>query len=575
MFGRGPDSTPGRPDEPDRPGDEGEGDDQRQRLVADPVRGQRGGHAGRQAGGHRRAVALLGDLPEVLEAGDAEDDDDEGQHADRPPEGGGDEDGGQHQSGSDRRRQVARRRARRRRRPRRSGRTTGALLGRTTARLRAHRRPPGHAGGIGADGDPAGLAARRRCGELAGRGSAERLGDAVRPHLAGRVAVDTTARIVERVFGDVVAPDRRLGGERRPHVDVVVVLAVGGRLWWGHAGDLTGRRIGPVGQRAGVVGAEAQTALAGVVGAIGGLVGEERTAELLGRVGLLLPFAPQFVAHLVILVVVGTSGRPASRRGQTSSSSVSLRPSAASIASTWSWVIFSSSFSAAFQLVGGDLPVALRSLQVLAGVAAQVAHRDPALLGHVLDDLDVLPPALLGERREREPDDGAVVARVDPEVGVPDGLLDRRQRAAVVRAHQQLPGLRDLDAGELLQGHLACRSTRWSASRSAPARRARSGRFGTGTARARPPCPSCRWLRATSLRSPRQRNRGEPLPPDMVPAPAARRYRTIVPTFSPSRMARRLPGVDMSNTTIGILLSRQKAMAVASITRRSRFMTSM
>ena len=62
---------------PDGAGDEGERDDERQRAVADPVGRERGGDAGGQARRDGRAVALLGDLAEVLEGGDGEDDDDE------------------------------------------------------------------------------------------------------------------------------------------------------------------------------------------------------------------------------------------------------------------------------------------------------------------------------------------------------------------------------------------------------------------------------------------------------------------------------------------------------------------
>ena len=54
------------------------------------------------------------------------------------------------------------------------------------------------------------------------------------------------------------------------------------------------------------------------------------------------------------------------------------------------------------------------------------------------------------------------------------------------------------------------------------------------------------------------------------------RQRTIVPTLLAleDRLAA-LPGADMSNTTIGISLSRQNAIAVASITLRSLVITSM
>jgi hypothetical protein len=57
------------------------------------------------------------------------------------------------------------------------------------------------------------------------------------------------------------------------------------------------------------------------------------------------------------------------------------------------------------QFVGRDLAVLLGGLEVLAGIAPDVADGDAPVLGHVLDHLDVLAPALFGERREVEPDD--------------------------------------------------------------------------------------------------------------------------------------------------------------------------
>ena len=58
--------------------------------------------------------------------------------------------------------------------------------------------------------------------------------------------------------------------------------------------------------------------------------------------------------------------------------------------STWSWVIFSSSFSARSSSSARDVAVLLGGLEVLAGVAADVADGDAPVLGHVLDDLHVL-----------------------------------------------------------------------------------------------------------------------------------------------------------------------------------------
>ena len=79
------------------------------------------------------------------------------------------------------------------------------------------------------------------------------------------------------------------------------------------------------------------------------------------------------------------------------------------------------------------------------------ADRDPRVLGLVPGQLDVLLAPLLGQLRQRHPDDVAVVGRVDAEIGVADRLLDRGHRGLVVRGDQHHPGVRHLEAGELLQ----------------------------------------------------------------------------------------------------------------------------
>ena len=52
-------------------------------------------------------------------------------------------------------------------------------------------------------------------------------------------------------------------------------------------------------------------------------------------------------------------------------------------------------------LVVADVPVADELLEVVHDVAADVADRDPALLGEVADDLDELLAPLLGELGNR------------------------------------------------------------------------------------------------------------------------------------------------------------------------------
>ena len=62
-------------------------------------------------------------------------------------------------------------------------------------------------------------------------------------------------------------------------------------------------------------------------------------------------------------------------------------------------------------LVVADVAVVDELLQVVHHVAADVAHGDAALLGQVADDLDELLAPLLGQLRDRQADDLAVVRR--------------------------------------------------------------------------------------------------------------------------------------------------------------------
>ena len=96
----------------------------------------------------------------------------------------------------------------------------------------------------------------------------------------------------------------------------------------------------------------------------------------------------------------------------------------------------------ATQIVLGDLAVLLGALELGVGVAADVAHGDPRVLGVVLALLDEVLAALLGQRRERQADDRAVVARRDAEVGGLDGLLDRLERGLVPRLDDEQLRLR-------------------------------------------------------------------------------------------------------------------------------------
>ena len=65
-------------------------------------------------------------------------------------------------------------------------------------------------------------------------------------------------------------------------------------------------------------------------------------------------------------------------------------------------------------LVLADLALLAQLAQVVHAVAADVAHRDPALLREPVHDLDQLLAPLLGQLGDREPDQVAVVEGVSP-----------------------------------------------------------------------------------------------------------------------------------------------------------------
>ena len=73
----------------------------------------------------------------------------------------------------------------------------------------------------------------------------------------------------------------------------------------------------------------------------------------------------------------------------------------------------------------------------------------------MLDDLHQLPAALLGELWEREPDELAVVGRVDAEIRVLNGFLDGLQRVLVIGLDDQQAGFGHVEAGQLLERHLS------------------------------------------------------------------------------------------------------------------------
>mgnify|MGYP003295068779 CR=1 FL=1 len=100
----------------------------------------------------------------------------------------------------------------------------------------------------------------------------------------------------------------------------------------------------------------------------------------------------------------------------------------------------------------GDLGVLLHLLELLDRVAADVADGDLAALGILVDLLDELLAALLGELREVQADRLTVVLRVDAEVRLLNGALDEFEGAAVPRGDEQLTRVGRTDGRDLLNG---------------------------------------------------------------------------------------------------------------------------
>ena len=90
-------------------------------------------------------------------------------------------------------------------------------------------------------------------------------------------------------------------------------------------------------------------------------------------------------------------------------------------------------------------------LQVVHDVAAHVADGDATFLGQVPDDLDELLAPLLGQLRDRQADDLAVVRGLQPEIRLHDRLLDALEGRGIEGLHRQQPRLGGVDRGQLVE----------------------------------------------------------------------------------------------------------------------------
>ena len=106
------------------------------------------------------------------------------------------------------------------------------------------------------------------------------------------------------------------------------------------------------------------------------------------------------------------------------------------------------------EIVLGDLGLFLLGLELLHGVAADVAHGDLGFLGVLLDLLGELLAALLGQLREDQADGAAVVLRIDAEIGRENGLLNGLEGGGVPRLDEQAAGIGRADGGDLVDGRV-------------------------------------------------------------------------------------------------------------------------
>src|SRR6185312_12212292 len=100
------------------------------------------------------------------------------------------------------------------------------------------------------------------------------------------------------------------------------------------------------------------------------------------------------------------------------------------------------------------LAVLLSLLEVMLGVAAHIARGHTALLRQMPHLLDQLLAALLGQLRDRQADELAVVVRRQPQIRLHDRLLDVPHHTLVERRDRQQPRLRHADRGQLVDRHL-------------------------------------------------------------------------------------------------------------------------
>ena len=103
-------------------------------------------------------------------------------------------------------------------------------------------------------------------------------------------------------------------------------------------------------------------------------------------------------------------------------------------------------------VVLGQFPLLLGLFDVVNRVAADVADGDLGVLGIFADLLREILAALLGQLREDEADDAAVILRVDAEIRGLDGLFNRLEQRPVPRLDDERAGVGGRDGADLVDG---------------------------------------------------------------------------------------------------------------------------
>src|SRR5438270_2347510 len=102
-------------------------------------------------------------------------------------------------------------------------------------------------------------------------------------------------------------------------------------------------------------------------------------------------------------------------------------------------------------LVGRNLLLLFQRLDPVHLLASDIANRDVGTLGVSLDEPGIFPPALLVQGRDGNPDQDAVISRIQPELRLLDRLFDRADNGAIPGLDEDQACFRHADGGQLVE----------------------------------------------------------------------------------------------------------------------------